>query len=182
MHGLSPVFFSELLPLHCAGFFLPGRRHWHHPFEKLCSPSSSHSLPEYLLHFILSLGKRSSDRQSCHRTLTWGVTALGLREHIEEVSTETSQGGSSGGCQVVDAALIHQIAVPIACQDCRAGPLPKLCRWLPPSWDPCHRSVYQPVHRGYGLLVGFPRYPLTSDDDALVFLGPCLQGLHHVFR
>ena len=107
----------------------------------------------------------------------------GLRGHIEEVSTETSQGGSSsGGCRVVDAALIHQIVVPIAGQDCRAGPLPKLRRWLPPSWDPRHRSVYEPVHGGYGLLVGFPRHPLTSDDDALVFLGPCLQGLPHVFR
>ena len=78
-----------------------------------------------------------------------GVVTLGLRGHIEDVSTETSQGGSSSlGCGVVDAALIHQIAVPIAGQDCRAGPLAELRRWLPPSWGPRHRSIYQPVHGG----------------------------------
>ena len=33
---------------------------------------------------------------SHHRTLTWGVIALGHRGHIEEVSTETQQGDWSG--------------------------------------------------------------------------------------
>ena len=78
------------------------------------------------------------------------------------------------------SAPIHQLAVPTAGEDCRAGPLLELRCWLPPSWDPRHRSGHQPMHGGYGLFLGFPRYPRTSDDAALVFLGPCLQGLHHV--
>ena len=106
-----------------------------------------------------------------------GVIALGHRGHIEEVSTETQQGNRSGVWGGVGAALIHQIAVPAAGQDCRTGPLPKLPRWLPPSWDPLHRSFCQPGHGGHWLLLCFPRHPLTSDDAKLVVLGPCLQGI-----
>ena len=144
---------------------------------------SFRSLPEHLLCFMLAPGTRILRQAiSHHRTLTWGVIALGHSGHIEEVSTETSQGDWSGVWGGVGAASIHQIAVPAAGQDCRAGPLPELPCWLPPSWDPLHWSFYQPVHGGHGLLLCFPRHPLTSDDDALVFLGPGLQGLHHVFR
>ena len=161
----------------------PSRRHWRHPFVALCSPSSVHSLPEYLLCFMLAPGTRTLGRAiSHHRTLKWGVIALGHRGHIEEVSTETQQGNRSGVWGGVGAALIHQIAVPAAGQDCRTGPLPKLPRWLPPSWDPLHRSFCQPGHGGHWLLLCFPRHPLTSDVDVLLFLGPCLQGLHHGCR
>lgn len=53
-------------------------------------------------------------------------------------------------------ALIHQIAVPTAGQDCRAGPLPKLRRWLPPSWGPRHRSVTNLCTEGTGFSSVFP--------------------------
>ena len=78
------------------------------------------------------------------------------------------------------AALIHQVAVPSAGLDCRAGSLLELPCRLPLSWGPCHWNFYQPVHRGHRLLLSFPRHPLASDAAAVGFLGPCLQGLHHV--
>ena len=166
-----------------AQFFLPRQAALASSIRGTVFSLSFHSLPERLLCFMLALVSRIPRQGiSHHRTLTWGVIALGHRGHIEEVSTETSQGDWSGVWGGVGAAPIHQIAVPAAGQDCRAGPLPELPCWLPPSWCPRHRSFYQPVHRGHGLLLCFPRHPLISDDDALVFLGPGLQGLHHVFR
>ena len=58
---------------------------------------SFRSLPEHLLCFMLAPGTRILRQAiSHHRTLTWGVIALGHSGHIEEVSTETSQGDWSG--------------------------------------------------------------------------------------
>ena len=88
---------------------------------------------------------------------------------------------SAGGPAVKQGtALIHQVAVSSAGLDCQPGSLLELPCWLPLSWGPRHWNFYQPVHGGHGLLLSFPRHPLASD-AALVFLGPCLQGLlHHV--
>ena len=141
---------------------------------------SFRSLPEHLLCFMLAPGTRILRQAiSHHRTLTWGVIALGHSGHIEEVSTETSQGDWSGVWGGVGAAPIHQIAVPAAGQDCRAGPLPELPCWLPPSWDCSCWSFYQPMHGWDWFSLTVPWDPLTSDDAELVVLGPCLQGLYH---
>ena len=105
-----------------------------------------------------------------------GFIALGLRGHRRGPYRK-----SAGGPEVEQgAALIHQVAVPSAGLDCRPGSLLELPRWLPLSWGPCHWNFYQPVHGGHGLLLSFPRHLLASDDAALGFLGPGLQGLHHV--
>ena len=151
----------------------------------LCSPSSYNSLPEYLLYFFLSPGKRSSDRQSHHRTLirsgnTWAQGTHRRRQH-RNLTGRQQQFGLRGSGRSTDSP------------DCCPYSWSRLPSWTPrrttslastlmgssPSehLPTCARRV-----RGYGLLLGFPRHPLTSDDDALVFLGPCLQGLHHVFR
>ena len=178
---MPPVFFPGVLSLPWAGVFPSQAGGLGHHFMGVFSPSSLHSLPEHLLCSMLPLGSRIL-RQAIphHRTLTWGMIALGHRGQVEDVNTETQQGDRSRGGEVPGAAPIHQIAVPAAGLDCRAGPLTELPHWLPPSWVPCHRSFYQPVRGGHRLLLCCPRHPLASDDAALGFLGPGLQGLHHV--
>ena len=80
-----------------AQFFLPRQAALASSIRGTVFSLSFHSLPERLLCFMLALVSRIPRQGiSHHRTLTWGVIALGHRGHIEEVSTETQQGDWSG--------------------------------------------------------------------------------------
>lgn len=140
------------IPTNLDRVFLPGRGYWPHPFVSLFFPF--HSIV-FLSIFSASCCTRDKDPQTGH--LSPQDTHMGCDSnskhsgHIDEVSTETSQGDWSGvwggGCSPDSPDCC-----PCSWSRLPSWTLQELPCWLPPSWCPRHRSFYQPVHRGHGLL------------------------------
>lgn len=135
---------------------------------------SFHSLPEHLLCFMLAPGTRILRQDiSHHRTLTWGVIALGHSGHIDEVRHRNFAGRLEWGLGEWVQPPIHQIAVPAAGQDCRAGPSRNYLAGFHPHGVLANRAFINLCTEGTGFSFCFPRHPFISEpDDALCFWVP----------